>query len=66
VCVFIGHNPMIEHFAFHLAHKGKDSDLKKLKMGFSTATIAVFDVGAFPASPQTRGELTHYLQPNNP
>jgi phosphohistidine phosphatase len=61
VCMMIGHNPMIEHFAFSLAQTGATADLAKLKPGYPTAAMAVIDLGkAFnPANPQ--GRLLYFL-----
>jgi phosphohistidine phosphatase len=64
VAMIIGHNPMIERFAFDLASNGGDADLRRLKMGFPTAAIAVikfepdFDI-AYP-----QGQLLQFLTAN--
>jgi phosphohistidine phosphatase len=62
-CLYIGHNPMIEHFAFELAAQGKQNDIEQLKTGFPTAAIAVFEVetDAAPIKPHSR--LLHFLSP---
>ncbi len=59
----VGHNPMIEHFAFHLAKSGKQADLNLLNKGFPTAGIAIFDLGIFPVLVTAHGVLTHFLNP---
>ena len=61
ICMFIGHNPMVERFAFQLAASGDKSTLNKLSLGFPTATIAVVTLaGDFsPINPQ--GYLLHFL-----
>lgn len=64
-CLFVGHNPMIEHFALHLAQSGQETDLKHLKMGFPTAAIAVFELVKFPVRPDAKGTLTHFLNPKS-
>ncbi|MGL4404735.1 MAG: SixA phosphatase family protein [Notoacmeibacter sp.] len=63
VSLFIGHNPMIEHFAFHLAESGKEADLHLLKTGYPTAGIAVFELGGATTSNHARGILSQFLTP---
>lgn len=62
-CLYIGHNPMIEHFAFELAVHGEQNGINRLKTGFPTAAIAVFEVetNAAPIKPHSR--LLHFLSP---
>ena len=60
VCVMIGHNPMIESFAFALAHKGDLTGLLQLKTGFPTSAIAVVEL----KNNSIKGELLHFFTAN--
>jgi phosphohistidine phosphatase len=60
VAMFIGHNPMIERFAFDLAKTGDQVLLNKLKFGFPTAGLAVFEI----ANTSREGRLIHFFTAN--
>lgn len=60
VAMFVGHNPMIEHFAFDLAKTGDEKLLKKLKFGFPTAAIAIFKL----ENTTNAGKLIHFFTAN--
>jgi phosphohistidine phosphatase len=64
VCMIIGHNPMIEQFAFDIAQTGDEAGLAGIKPGYPTAAMAVIDLGQSfnPANPQ--GRLLHFLTPD--
>lgn len=68
-CLYIGHNPMIEHFAFELAaqdeggHMGENDGINRLKTGFPTAAIAVFEVETNAATAKPHSRLLHFLSP---
>ena len=59
--MFIGHNPMIERFAFQLALTGEKAILNRLKTGVPTATIAVFQLDGDYAAANPQSELLHLL-----
>ena len=60
VAMVVGHNPMVERFAFHLAKRGEQDLLKKLKFGFPTAAIAVFNL----ENTTNAGELVYFFTAN--
>jgi phosphohistidine phosphatase len=64
VAMIIGHNPMIEHFAFNLAQSGDEFGLTALKSGYPTAAIAVLDLGATPNDPAPSARLIHFITPD--
>lgn len=57
VCVCVGHNPMVENFAFLLAANGNEKALEPLKAGFPTAAVAVFELNG-PAT-----KITSFFSP---
>ena len=61
ICMLIGHNPMIERFAFQLALTGEKAILNRLKTGVPTATIAVFQLDGDYAAANPQSELLHLL-----
>jgi phosphohistidine phosphatase len=64
VCMIIGHNPMIEYFAFAFVQSSDTKSLAEIKQGFPTAAIAVIslDHSFSPATPQ--GKLLHFFSAN--
>jgi phosphohistidine phosphatase len=61
ICMFVGHNPMIERFAFQLATRGNNIALKRLKLGFPTAAIAIISLADDFSSINPQGDLLHFL-----
>ena len=57
VCLIIGHNPMIENFAFAMAKAGHQDGLHQLKSGFPTAAIAIINF----ENTGSGGNLQHFF-----
>lgn len=57
VCVCVGHNPMVENFAFSLAANNSDTEMQPLKNGFPTAGAAVFELN------DQKSKLTLFFSP---
>ena len=63
VCMLVGHNPMIEQFAFDIVQTGHDMALSKIKSGYPTAAIAVVRVGSPITAADPNGKLLHFFDP---
>ena len=64
-CLIIGHNPMIEHFAFGLVQNGDGTGLSQLKMGFTTAAIAIIELNGAANVQISNAKLLHFLNPHS-
>ena len=60
-CMIIGHNPMIEHFAFGLLQNDDESGINQLKNGFPTAAIAIIQLGNPFNALNLHNKLRHFL-----
>jgi phosphohistidine phosphatase len=63
ICLFIGHNPMIERFAFDLSTNGEKTALNHLKLGVPTAAIAVIILAEGFSAAEPQGHLQHFFTP---
>ena len=64
-CLIIGHNPMIEHFAFDLVQRDDGTGLNQLKMGFPTAAIAIIELEGKVNGLIPNAKLLHFLNPHS-
>jgi phosphohistidine phosphatase len=62
--LIIGHNPMIEHFAFEIAQAKNNTDLQRLRPGYPTAAMAVIELDASFNPSNPNGRLLHFLTPD--
>lgn len=64
VCMIIGHNPMVENFAFDMAQTGDEVGLAKIKLGYPTAAIGVIGLADNFNPANAHGSLLHFFSPD--
>ena len=64
-CLIIGHNPMIEHFAFGLLQGQDKTGLTQMGNGFPTSAIAIIELDDIANERSFKSKLLHFLNPHS-